>query len=199
MKRLFAALLLFTSFGCEEPELPPLPPKPPAPKISLIPTAEQLKSVVNQLGKDLATEENSMLIQSAGDTNSRADTIAALVYGASNPNPKVRGNVAYVMELIAKKKIRDESMVDALIVMLDDTDPWVQVKAADALGKFCSKKVVPVMIARMEDKKLIDRVEAARQSLVAMSGEEVGKTAKDWKKWWTTNEATFEEKCNAKP
>jgi HEAT repeat protein len=199
MKRLFAALLLFTSIGCEEPLPPPPPPKPPTPKVSLIPTAEQLKSVVNQLDKDIATEENSMLIQSAGDTRSRADTIAALVYGASSPKAKIRGNVAYIMELIAKKKIRDESMVDALLVMLDDPDSWVQIKAADALGKFCSKKAVPVLIARMEDKKLIDRVEAARQSLASMAGESVGKTAKDWKKWWEANEATFEEKCNAKP
>lgn len=200
MKRLLASAVLFGFVACSEPPPPPPPPaKTPGPKISLVPTADQIKNVIMNMDKDVATTEQSQLVSCINEPGSREDTILALLEGAKNPKPKIRANVAKTIQLIAKlTKIRDDRMMEALILLLDDPDLWTQNEAASALGMFCSKKPVPILIARMEDKKNIERVEAARQALEAMAGQDVGKTASAWKKWWEANAATFEEKCKAK-
>ena len=56
MKRLLASVLLFGVVACADPPAPPPPPaKTPGPKISLVPTAEQIKNVIMNMDKDVAT------------------------------------------------------------------------------------------------------------------------------------------------
>jgi hypothetical protein len=200
MKRLLVSCLLLGFVACgEPPPPPPPPPSTPAPKISLVPSAEQIKNVIGQMDKSVATKEQSDIMACFNEPQSKENTILALLDGAKDTRPKVRANVAQTIRLISKKpENRDDRLMDALILLLEDPDGWTQIEAASALGVFCNKKLVPLMIARMEDKKNIEKTEAARQALQSMAGENAGNTAAAWKKWWLVNEATFDDKCKAK-
>lgn len=197
-----ALLLLVVACGSEPPPPPPPPPTPTPKASSLIPTLEKLKSMVNDLNVDVADDQESAFVLYVNEPKSRENTITVLLEAASDPRPKVRAHVMSIIEkVLAFYKIRDERLADAALKLINDPDPWVQTKAFDALGKLCSKKAVPILMAEMTNKKNpLERIAGARQALARMAGLDRESSNEAVKKWWAQNEATFDEKkCQEQP
>ncbi len=78
-------------------------------------------------------------------------------------------------------ELRDLESFDSLLALLGDSKPLISTAAAHALGKLKDDRAKDALIASLESSSPRVR-EAAHQALVAITGEDRGMNAWDWKK-----------------
>lgn len=88
-------------------------------------------------------------------------------------------------------ELGDARAVPALLARLSDKDEIVRTNAAYALNKFYSPPVIDALIERLTDPVEQVRI-AAEESLVILTGMQLGHAQANWQQWWTATRAAMQ-------
>ncbi|MCX5661721.1 MAG: HEAT repeat domain-containing protein [Planctomycetota bacterium] len=119
-------------------------------------------------------------IKALGEHGGVEDTKAIL--------PRLKDEAAFVRWESAKalQKIHSPDAVGPLIDVMKDEDPDVRMAAAYALGQYPEPRVVNVLISTLDDQEF-GVVEAGRQSLHTLTGQDFPTDGPAWLKWTEAN------------
>ncbi len=131
------------------------------------------------------------LMTTHGDGSVRLEAVKALgIHGGVSdakiylaPRLKDKQEIVRWQAAVALGKIRNEGVVDALVDALQkDLYADVRVGAAKALGQYPSRRVFNVLVQAVDDRDFGVSYRA-RESLVLLTGEDLGTEAGDWLDW----------------
>ena len=83
--------------------------------------------------------------------------------------------------------------LEPLIITLNDQNPTIRYRAADALGEIKDFRAVEPLISAMKNNPGSPSEEAARASS-KITGEHFGNRPEEWQKWWDQVKEKYLEK-----
>jgi hypothetical protein len=111
--------------------------------------------------------------------------VPALIQALGDPDDHVRSTAAFSLGYFEAEA---EPAIDALIAVLSDEDNDVRWSAAVALRKIgvSAKRAVPALIGLLEDESPLMFGEA-EDALKAITGQDLGRDAQAWRRWYEAN------------
>lgn len=121
-----------------------------------------------------------LAVMGVGQT-SASDEVEQLIKDLQNESWQIRWDAA-----AALGETKDPRAVEPLSVALKDENSYVRMTAARSLGMIDDPRVIPPLIEALKEESHGVKKNAAL-SLKMRTGQDFGKDAEAWQKWWEQN------------